>query len=168
MIDPEAIHDSERFTVHLDDLNPADDKASFWETWVGRCVVANGCFDGLHPGHLSLLAHLDTIAYQRGLRPIVALNSDSSVKQLKGIGRPFFPQDVRAKLINHLKWPFTVVIFAERTPQRLMDFLQPKVVVKGGEYVPGFANVVRWRDSEVVCVPMLGGWSTTRLLGDTR
>lgn len=162
MIDLESIFDTERFTVHLDDLCDSDALKSV----IGRCAVANGCFDGMHPGHLSLLAHLDTIAYQRGLRPIVALNSDSSVKQLKGLGRPFFPQDVRAKLINHLKWPFTVVIFAERSPQRLMDTLQPKIVVKGGEYNP--TDVVRWKDSEVVCVPMLGGWSTTRLLGDTR
>lgn len=167
---------SERFTIHLDELaasilsdNPREQP---YDSWVGGCMVANGCFDGLHPGHLSLLAHLDTYAYKERLRPLVAINSDQSVRRLKGPTRPVWPQDVRAKLINHLKWPLTVIIFDEDTPQRLMDLLKPRVVLKGSEYAPG--DVIRWKGnewgkgSEVLTVPMMDGWSTSRILGDTR
>lgn len=162
---------SERLTFHLDDWDrglgthwgPSDCSL---ERLRGRTIVANGCFDGLHPGHLSLLASLDTIAYQMKLRPIVALNSDVSVCLNKGPGRPVWPQEVRSTLINNLKWPLTVVIFDEKTPQRLMDTLQPAAVLKGSEYDK--ESVIRWRESQVVTVDMVGSWSTTRILGDTR
>ncbi len=154
---------SERFTVHLDEMI-----ASFepYERWVGNCIVANGCFDILHPGHLSLLATLDTVAYQRKLRPLVAFNSDASVTRLKGPRRPIVTQESRSALLNNLKWPLTVVIFDEDTPQRLMDILKPRVVLKGSEYPEDL--VVRWKDSEVLTVPMVPRWSTSRIVGDTR
>ena len=161
---------SERFTIHLNDLEELLDSGWIsrfpWQNVIGRCAVANGCFDILHPGHLSLLATLDTVAYQERLRPIVAINSDESVERLKGPGRPVVPASARAMLINSLKWPFTVVIFDEDTPQRLMDLLQPAIVVKGSQYPA--ESVVRWKDSKVVSVGMVQGWSTTGILGDTR
>lgn len=167
---------SERITVHLNDvaksLESDSPREQPYDRWVGNCIVANGCFDGIHPGHLSLFAHLDTLAYGERLRPLVAINSDASVRRLKGPTRPVWSQDHRAKLINHLKWPLTVVIFDEDTPQRLMDLLRPSMVLKGSEYTA--ESVVRWngnqhsQGSTVVTVPMLGDWSTTRILGDTR
>ncbi len=165
---------SERFTVHLDDVEKEltvrrgifFDREQRYDSWVGACAVANGCFDILHPGHLSLLAILDTEAYRRGLRPLVAMNSDASVRRLKGDRRPIVPQESRAKLINSLKWPLTVVIFEEDTPQRLMDLLRPRIVVKGSEYPP--ETVIRWRDSEVVSVGMVPRYSTSAIVGDTR
>lgn len=167
---------TERFTIHLDELAESllsdDSREQPYDRWVGNCAVANGCFDGLHPGHLSLLAHLDTIAYANRLRPLVAINSDDSVRRLKGVDRPIWPQEVRSKLINHLKWPLTVIIFDEDDPQRLMDLLKPRIVVKGGEY-PAM-SVVRYRGneycegSEIVRVPMVDGWSTSSIVGDTR
>lgn len=173
--------EGERYTVRLDDLELSDDGTWIYAQGqpgrvgipVGRTVVANGCFDGLHPGHLSLFAHLDTLAYKERLRPIVAINSDKSVKALKGASRPVWPQEVRSFLINHLKWPLTVIIFDEETPQRLMDLLKPKLVLKGAQYA--HESVVKWEGSEVATVPMLKrdeenpqDWSTSRLLGDTR
>lgn len=154
---------TERCTVHLDDL--ADDHDDLLRLR-GRVAVANGCFDILHPGHLSLLAHLDTIAYKRCLRPIVAVNSDDSIRKIKGLGRPIVPLESRVILLNNLKWPFTVVVFDEDTPQRLMDLLQPRVVVKGAQYEA--SRVIRWLESEVVTVPMVTGWSTSGIVGDTR
>ena len=133
---------------------------------IGRTAVANGCFDVPHPGHLSLFGHLDTIAYVRGLRPIIAINSDESVRRLKGSSRPVWPEGARAAYLSHMQWPFTVIIFDEDSPQRLMDLLQPAIVVKGAQYTK--EDVVRWKDSEVVTVPMTSGWSTSRILGDTR
>jgi D-beta-D-heptose 7-phosphate kinase/D-beta-D-heptose 1-phosphate adenosyltransferase len=88
------------------------------------------------------------------------------VRRLKGSSRPVWSQDHRAKLINHLKWPLTVIIFDEDTPQRLMDLLKPPMVLKGSEYTK--ESVVRYKDSEVITVPMLGEWSTSGILGDTR
>ena len=166
------LHMGERYTVRLDDLKLSAD--GLWLSSdkgqpirVGHTVVANGCFDGMHPGHLSLFAHLDTFAYRKRLRPIVAINSDQSVRRLKGFGRPVWPQEVRSAVINCMKWPLTVVIFDEDTPQRLMDTLQPAAVMKGSEYT--FTDVIRWNLSEVVTVPMLDDWSTSRILaGDTR
>lgn len=170
---------SERFTVYLDDIAERlsyhlyaqkpilpDDHIDSVISSIGNCMVANGCFDGCHPGHLTLIASLDTLAYARKLRPIVAMNSDESIRRLKGPGRPIMPQIARCSLINNLKWPMTVVIFDEDTPQRLMDILRPKVVLKGSEYAP--ESVIRWRDSEVLTVPMLPNWSTTKILGDSR
>jgi rfaE bifunctional protein nucleotidyltransferase chain/domain len=162
----------ERFTACLDDLKLSYDGTQVYVKGrrdvipVGRTIIANGCFDGLHPGHLSLLGWLDTYAYRLRLRPIVAINSDRSVRCLKGPGRPVWPHNVRATLINNLKWPLTVVVFDEDTPQRLMDLLKPAVVLKGSEYQK--ESVVRWKDSEVITVPMLDDWSTSGILGDTR
>lgn len=161
---------SERVTIHLDDLAKSIESTSHreqqYDRLVGSCMIANGCFDGLHPGHLSLFAYLDNLSYRERLQPLVAINSDDSVRRLKGSGRPVWSQDQRAKLINYLKWPFTVIIFDEDTPQRLMDILKPPMVLKGSEYAE--ESVVRWRDSVVVTVPMLGDWSTSKILGDTR
>lgn len=156
---------TERITLHLDDVISDGEHGVLWR-WRGRCAVTNGCFDILHPGHLYVLANLDTEAYRRGLRPIVALNSDVSVRSLKGSERPHVPQDARAMLINYLKWPFTVVLFDEETPQRLMDFLRPQLVIKGGDY--DSKTVVKWEYSDVLIVPTRQGWSTTKILGDTR
>lgn len=162
---------SERVTVHLNDWDrglgrlwgPSDLSL---ERLRGRTIVANGCFDGLHPGHLALLASLDTIAYQMGLRPIVALNSDDSVRRIKGSNRPIWPQTVRSILINNLKWPLTVVIFDEDTPERLMELLEPAVVLKGSEYRG--RPVIAPAGSQIVFADMVADWSTSRIVGDTR
>lgn len=162
---------SERGFVRLDELKRLEtydllEAPGIIPIPIGRTIVANGCFDMVHPGHLSLFGWLDTVAYKERLRPIIAINSDASVRRLKGPERPKWPEQARAAFLSHLKWPFTVVIFEEDTPQRLMDLLQPAMVVKGSEYSK--ESVVRWKDSEVITVPMLEGWSTSRMLGDTR
>ena len=148
-----------RLVTHLD---------SFQENpWIlarikGRCGVANGCFDVLHSGHLHLLRHLDVLCRLRGVHPVVALNSDQSLREIKGQRRPIVPQGSRAELLTHLYWPMTVVIFDEPTPQRLMDTLEPPLVLKGSDYDP--SAVVRWSGSEVRTVELLPGWSTSALL----
>lgn len=156
---------SERIALHLDEIEL--DPSKLWAgPRHGKCIVANGCFDLLHPGHLSLLAHLDTVAYLERLRPIVALNSDISVRKIKGPGRPIVPQEARAALLISLKWPLTVVIFDEETPQRLMDVLRPEVVLKGSEYCQ--TDIIGWKESRIVTMGMVDGWSTTKILGDSR
>lgn len=157
---------SERITVNFENLIESPTHSFILEQLQDRCIVANGCFDIIHPGHLSLLATLDTAAYRMKLRPIVAMNSDVSVSRLKGPRRPIVPQESRAALLNNLKWPLTVVIFDDETPQRLMDTLRPKAVIKGAEYPA--ESVIRWKDSEVISVEMVPRWSTSGIVGDTR
>lgn len=166
--------DHHRHVLHLDTIASSilsdSPREQAYDHLVGNCVVANGCFDILHRGHLDLLRELDYEAHLRGrLRAIVAINSDESVRRLKGDRRPNVPQESRSYLLTHLQWPFTVVIFEEDTPQRLMDLLKPRAVVKGSEYPPD--SVIRWmgneysKGSEVVSVGMVPRYSTTILMG---
>jgi len=157
---PDRLYDDYGYQVDI------IDGTKYVDQLVDRCIIANGCFDILHPGHLSLLAQLDALAYKMKLRPVVALNSDMSIARLKGPHRPIVPQESRAALLNSLKWPFTVIVFEEDTPQGLMDLLRPPVVLKGSEYPA--ESVIRWKDSRVIGVDMLPRWSTSRILGDTR
>ena len=123
----------------------------------------NGCFDVLHAGHLATLefaaAHCD--------RLVVGLNSDASVKRLKGPSRPVNPEADRARLLNGLKPVDAVVIFEEDTPLNVITELQPDLLVKGGDYdvdsVIG-ADVVQSKGGEVLIAPTLEGRSTTNIL----
>lgn len=154
---------SDRFVVHLDDLFTVESHSQQFLTDVqGNCVVTNGCFDILHPGHLHLLRRLQVIAGMHSLRPVVAMNSDASVRLLKGLGRPVVPQQARSELLSTLQWPFVVVIFDEKTPQRLMDTLRPSIVLKGAEY--SAESVIRWHGSRVVTMEQIPHWSTTGIL----
>jgi D-beta-D-heptose 7-phosphate kinase / D-beta-D-heptose 1-phosphate adenosyltransferase len=121
----------------------------------------NGCFDLLHPGHLRLLetarAHCD--------RLLVGLNSDQSVKRLKGDSRPVQDEMSRALILASLGCVDGVVIFGEDTPLELIRALRPNLLVKGGEYKPdqvvGASDVENW-GGKLLLVDMIPGWSTTR------
>ncbi len=160
---------SERFTIHLNDLVTDSSYRGFEDVYaygvnLTGCAVTNGCFDVFHFGHLSLLRDFAFIANRRNLQPVIALNSDVSIESIKGPARPVVKQFSRSSLLVSLEWPFIVVIFDEKTPQRLMDFLKPHVVVKGNEYSP--ESVIRYKDSEVVTFDMIPGFSTSAILGE--
>lgn len=95
-----------------------------------RVVFANGCFDILHGGHISYLE----AARAAGDALIIGLNSDSSVRHLKGVGRPVVPQDQRARLLAALEAVDGVVIFDEETVDPLLELLVPHVHAKGPDY----------------------------------
>lgn len=95
-----------------------------------RVVFTNGCFDLIHPGHTRYLAE----ARRLGDALIVAVNSDASVRALKGPGRPIFPQDERAEILAALGCVDYVTIFDDLTPQKLIARLLPQVLVKGGNW----------------------------------
>jgi len=128
-----------------------------------KVVFTNGCFDLLHPGHISLL----TQAKQTADRLVVGLNSDLSVRRLKGTGRPVQSEAARATVLASLACVDAVVIFSEDTPLKLIEALQPDVLVKGADYtvdkVVG-ANVVRSRGGKVVLVDLVPNQSTTNTL----
>ncbi len=135
----------------------------------GRTVAfTNGCFDILHVGHLRYLRAARKLAD----RLIVGLNTDRSVKQLKGSDRPLVPEEERAELLMALDAVDRVVLFDEPTPLSLIKTLVPDVLVKGGDYDPEAtegptyivgSDVVREQGGVVLTIPLVAGRSTSRL-----
>jgi D-glycero-beta-D-manno-heptose 1-phosphate adenylyltransferase len=139
------------------------DAARWREKQPGRVVFTNGVFDLLHPGHIDLL----TEARGRGAALVVGLNSDASVRRLKGGSRPLCTQTDRAYVIAGLESVDAVVVFDEDTPLELVKALRPDVIVKGGDYT--VETVVGAREvlaggGEVVIVPTRPGGSTTAIV----
>lgn len=130
-------------------------------------VFTNGCFDILHRGHVEYL-HL---ARSLGDRLIVGLNTDGSVRRLKGAGRPIVGQDDRAYVLAGLAAVDAVTLFDEDTPAALIEALLPDVLVKGGDYTP---DRVVGRDSveqaggRVVIIPFVAGRSTSGIVHSIR
>jgi D-beta-D-heptose 7-phosphate kinase/D-beta-D-heptose 1-phosphate adenosyltransferase len=126
----------------------------------GRVVFTNGVFDLLHPGHVDVL----TAARRAGDALVVGLNSDASVRRLKGPTRPVRDAAERAYVLAALAAVDAVVVFDEDTPLELIRLLAPDVLVKGGDYteatIVGAADV-RARGGEVLVVPLTPGHSTT-------
>lgn len=134
----------------------------------GRKVVfTNGCFDLLHPGHIRSLES----ARAFGDVLIVGINSDSSVRTLKGPGRPVIPQQERAEILASLESVDAVVIFDEPTPQKVIAALLPDVLVKGGDW-PGDQIVgreeVEAAGGRVERIDIIDSYSTTSLLEKIR
>ena len=134
----------------------------------GRKVAfTNGCFDIVHSGHLWSLAeaarHADLL--------VVAINSDASVRVLKGPDRPFVPEDHRAALIAALRPVSAVTIFDAPTPLEVILQVRPDVLVKGSEYdesdIVGAKELRSWGGA-VVRVPMRAGWSTSSIIASIR
>jgi len=146
--------------------NPRDkimswDEASDWrEERVGRVVFTNGVFDLLHPGHIDVLLG----ARARGDALLVGVNSDSSVRRLKGPERPIRNEAERCYVLAALEMVDAVVVFDEDTPLELIVALEPDVLVKGGDYteasIVGAREVRSW-GGEVVVIPLTPGHSTT-------
>lgn len=100
---------------------------------MGIKVFTNGCFDLLHPGHLSLLQYCSSLG-----DVIVGLNSDASVRRLKGVERPILPVEMRKFALESCRFVDEVHVFEEDTPEMLIRKLQPALIVKGGEYEGGY------------------------------
>jgi D-beta-D-heptose 7-phosphate kinase / D-beta-D-heptose 1-phosphate adenosyltransferase len=138
-------------------------RVALWKANHERVVFTNGCFDLLHIGHITLLEQ----ARRFGDRLIVAINSDASVSKLKGPGRPIVGQTERARVLAALAAVDAVVVFDEPTPLEVIVAAHPDVLVKGGDYnagtIVGAKEVTSW-GGEVKIVPLVEGFSTTRLL----
>lgn len=132
-----------------------------------RVVFTNGCYDLLHPGHLELLEKARSL----GDALIVGINSDESVRILKGEGRPVIPELERAEILANFECVDAVVIFDEITPQRAVAALLPDILVKGGDW-PGNQIVgreeVEAAGGKVVLVDVVPGYSTTEILQKIR
>ena len=128
-----------------------------------KLVFTNGCFDLLHKGHLDLLSN----AAGFGDKLFVGLNSDKSVKKLKGDSRPKQNERTRAQKLLELKYVNHVIIFEDLTPQKLVHAISPDVLVKGGDYVKseivGAKHVIS-SGGIVKIVPLTPGFSTTSII----
>lgn len=128
-----------------------------------KIVFTNGCFDILHTGHVHYLHE----ARKYGDILVVGLNSDRSVRSIKGDSRPVVPQDDRAYLVASLEAVDYVTIFDEDTPMQLIEYLEPHVLVKGGDWsedsVVGGESVLK-RGGNVKIIPFVKGRSTTNMI----
>jgi len=128
-----------------------------------RIVFTNGCFDLLHPGHMR---YLDA-ARQMGDFLVVAVNTDRSVKIVKGANRPIQFQDERTELLAALSFVDAVVLFDEDNPLKVIQHLVPDVLVKGGDWAEDKiigADVVKKAGGVVKSLPFVTGYSTTALI----
>lgn len=134
-----------------------------WKARGEQVVFTNGCFDLLHVGHVTYLE----LARQKGDRLVVGLNTDRSVRMLKGESRPVIPQDERARVLAALASVDAIVLFDEETPLEMIKQLRPDVLVKGSEYaiddIVGAREVMSW-GGRVEPIPMIEGRSTTNIL----
>ncbi len=138
-------------------------KVNIWRFHGETIVFTNGCFDILHPGHITYLEK----ASEGRRKLIVALNSDSSVKRLKGNERPINPENDRAFMLAALMCVDAVVIFEEDTASLLIETIKPDIYVKGGDYdatsLPEYESVIQ-NGGKVEILPFVEGYSTTQLI----
>jgi rfaE bifunctional protein nucleotidyltransferase chain/domain len=132
-----------------------------------RVVFTNGCFDLLHPGHIETLER----ARSFGDVLIVGVNSDRSVREMKGAGRPIMPEGERAEILGAMECVDAVVIFDEPTPRAIIAALLPDVLVKGGDWANDKIvgrEEVEAAGGKVISIPMVAGYSTTAILEKIR
>ncbi len=132
-----------------------------------RVVFTNGCFDLLHPGHVRCLEQ----ARELGDALVVGLNSDASVRKLKGEGRPLLPELERAEILAAMECVDAVVIFDDLTPREVIARLLPDVLVKGGDWAGDQIvgrEEVEAAGGRVVSAPVVPGYSTTDILKKIR
>lgn len=134
-----------------------------WRKMGCKVVFTNGCFDILHRGHVEYLAQ----AAEKGDVLMIGLNTDASVRRLKGETRPINDEQSRALLLAALEFVDAVVLFDEDTPYSLIEKVRPDVLVKGADYKPedivGY-DVVTSYGGTVETVPLVEGFSTTKIV----
>tara|TARA_R100000008_G_C3576695_1_gene165716 strand:- start:818 stop:1207 length:390 start_codon:yes stop_codon:yes gene_type:complete len=122
-----------------------------------KTIFTNGCFDIIHRGHIELLKYCKSLGYV-----VVGLNSDQSVKRLKGESRPVNSQEDRVEMLSSLRFVDEVIIFEEDTPLNLIKKIKPDIIVKGGDYEKD--KVVGNEIAEVIIYDYIEGYSTTRII----
>ena len=136
---------------------------ALWRFKEYKIVFTNGCFDILHRGHVEYLSK----AASHGDVLIVGLNSDSSVRSIKGESRPVQDQESRALILASLQFVTIVVFFEEDTPYNLIKLVQPDVLVKGADYkqeeIVGY-DIVKAKGGQIVTIDLVEGHSTTKIL----
>ena len=149
--------------MSLLEIHTINNKLIDWRKNKIEIVFTNGCFDLLHKGHIDLL----NIASTYGDILIVGLNSDSSVKKLKGEERPIENESIRSKKLLNLQFVNYVIIFDSETPKDLVEIIMPDVLVKGGDYnsnnIAGAKEVIS-NGGRIEIVPLTDGYSTSSII----
>lgn len=149
------------------DLPSLNRMLAIWRFRGEKIVFTNGCFDILHPGHIEYLSK----AADLGDVLIIGLNSDESVRRLKGENRPVNSETARALVLASLRFVTAVVLFGEDTPYELIRTVQPDVLVKGGDYTAEEIvgnDIVTASGGQVVILGFLPGYSTSHLIRKIR
>jgi D-glycero-beta-D-manno-heptose 1-phosphate adenylyltransferase len=144
-------------------LNAAIERVDELKRQGKRVVFTNGCFDLIHPGHTRYLAE----ARKLGDVLVVAVNSDRSVRELKGANRPIFPDNERAEILAALACVDFITIFNDLTPQKLIARMLPQILVKGSNWAPDQIvgrEEVEAAGGRVVLIPVIPGYSTSSLV----
>ncbi len=134
-----------------------------WQNNNEAVVFTNGCFDILHAGHIKYLFKAKSLGYHL----IIGLNTDNSVKRLKGNSRPIQPEQDRALILSALEATDLVILFDEDTPLNLITFLKPDVLVKGSDYtideIVGAKEIIEW-GGKVETIKFVDGKSTSAII----
>jgi len=145
------------------DIDQLDSKLAYWNFKNKKIVFTNGCFDILHRGHIEYLAQ----AANFGDILMIGLNTDDSVRKLKGYPRPVQDQYTRALLLASLHFVNAVVYFDEDTPYDLIKRVQPDILIKGSDYhvedIVGY-DIVMQKGGEVKTIDFIPGYSTTSII----
>ena len=157
----------ETYRLKIKDLQALKEEIEGLKQEGKKIVFTNGCFDILHPGHTRYLSS----ARECGDYLVVAVNSDRSVKMIKGPERPILPQEDRAELLAALAFVDCVVIFDEEDPLKIITYLLPDVLVKGGDWeedeIIG-ADAVKAGGGEVKRISYVQGLSSTEIMNKIR
>jgi len=153
----------ERIKTKILSREQIKNQCNIWRFNEKKIVFTNGCFDILHLGHIEYL----TQAADLGGILLIGLNSDASVKAIKGPDRPFNNEEARAIILASLSFVDGLIIFDEETPYELIKLVKPDILVKGADYsveqIAGH-DIVQAHGGEVITIPLTEGYSTTDLI----
>jgi rfaE bifunctional protein nucleotidyltransferase chain/domain len=145
------------------DINNIEPFLTYWKLKNRKLVFTNGCFDIIHRGHVEYLAQ----AADYGNELIIGVNTDNSVRRLKGETRPVQDEIARAMMMASLQFVSAVILFDEDTPYELIKKIQPDVLIKGSDYditdIVGY-DIVKAKGGEVKTIDFIEGYSTTSII----
>ena len=145
------------------DIQAIDPYLTYWKLKNQRIVFTNGCFDIIHRGHVEYLAQ----AANFGNILVIGLNTDNSVRRIKGELRPVQDEIARATILASFQFVSAVILFDEDTPYELIKKVQPDVLIKGSDYsvedIVGY-DIVKAKGGEVVTIDFIEGYSTTSII----
>ncbi len=137
--------------------------AEIWKRKGEKVVFTNGCFDIIHLGHVDYLEK----ARELGSRLIIGLNTDSSIRRLKGTERPVQDERSRSRILASFEFTDAVVLFDEDTPYNLIKVIKPDILVKGNDYAPENiigADIVKGYGGQVITLELITGYSTSEII----
>ena len=144
-------------------INRLANQVTSWKKGNQKIVFTNGCFDIIHRGHIEVLARTADL----GDKLIVGLNSDSSIRKIKGQSRPIIDERSRALLLASFRFIDAVILFSEETPENLIRSLKPEVLAKGGDYkineIVG-NKIIKENGGRIVLIPFIDGFSSTKVI----